>query len=531
MTTAAIWLVFAFVLGLAVRAVGLPPLVGYLLAGFALSVYGYRSNEILEQAAEIGVLVLLFSVGLKLRLKSLFRYEVLGGATLHMLATVLVVGLVLALLGTPTTPAFLVAAALAFSSTVVAAKIMEAKRELRAFHGRVTIGVLIVQDIAAVGLLAFLGGASPSPWAVILVAVFLFRAALHRLLDLSGHDELLILYGLLLALVLGGGGFAWFGLSPELGALLLGVLVAEHKRATELANAIWSLKEILLVGFFLQIGLAGQPSMETVGYALLLLLLLPVKAALFFFLFAAFRLRARSAFLAALGLATYSEFGLIVAQVAVSNGWLDSYWLVLLALTVAFSFIAAAPLNRYSHQLYNRWEPALRRFESRHRHPDDQPLQLGNSNILIFGMGRVGTGAYDFFTQRHHRIAGMDSDPGKVEKHRNAGRRVLYADAEDPGLWDKLSYEHVNAVLLAVPDLEAKRMAARQLRAAGYHGFIGATVVFPEEEQKLLNAGVSSVYNYFQEVGVGFAETVLEDIRKADTAGGLAPPAVQAGPG
>lgn len=516
MTTAAIWLVFAFLLGLAVRAIGLPPLVGYLLAGFALSIYGYRSNEILQQAAEIGVLVLLFSVGLKLRLKSLFRFEVLGGATIHMVITVLVAGGGLVLLGTPATPAFLVAAALAFSSTVIAAKILEGKRELRAFHGRVAIGVLIVQDIAAVGLLAFLGGTSPSPWAVVLVAVVLFRAALHRLLDLSGHDELLILYGLLLALVIGGGGFAWLGLSPELGALLLGVLVAEHKRSAELANAIWGLKEVLLVGFFLQIGLAGQPSPETVGYALLLLLLLPLKAALFFFLFAAFRLRARSAFLAALGLATYSEFGLIVAHVAVTRGWLDPHWLVLLALTVAFSFIVAAPLNRYSHQLYNRWKPVLRRFESRHRHPDDQPLQLGTSNILIFGMGRVGTGAYDFLTQRQYRIAGLDSDPGKVEKHRIAGRRVLYADAEDPGLWDKLGYEHVSAVLLAVPDLEAKRMAARQLRAAGYRGFIGATVVFPEEEQKLRDAGVSSAYNYFQEVGVGFAETVLEDIQNTD---------------
>ncbi|MEK7322674.1 MAG: cation:proton antiporter, partial [Pseudomonadota bacterium] len=353
----AVWISFAFGLGLLVRQFGLPPLIGYLAAGFILSAFDLAGGETLSYVAHVGVLLLLFSVGLKLRLKSLLRPEVLAGSLLQVAITGVVMGAALRwALGLQWDMAFFLAIALAFSSTVVAAKVLESKKELRAFHGRATIGILVVQDLLAVAILGVAGGGGPTPWALAVFALPLLRPMAHRLLDWSGHDELLILFGLLLALVIGGAGFEGMGLSSELGALLMGALLAGHRRASELSNSLWGLKEIFLVGFFLQIGMAGVPSWDGWWAAVALTLLLPIKALLFFFILVLFRLRARSSFLASLSLATYSEFGLIVMSMAVARGWFGVEWLVIMAVAVALSFVFAAPLNRYAHDLYRLLE-------------------------------------------------------------------------------------------------------------------------------------------------------------------------------
>ena len=202
MITAAIWLSFAFGLGLLMRLVGLPPLVGYLAAGFILSANGYETSNLLAEVAHAGVLLLLFSVGLKLRLKNLLRAEVLAGSVLHMVVFVVFIALVLTqFTGLDRNAVLMVSLALSFSSTVVAAKVLESKRELRAFHGRVAIGILIVQDLVAVAMLSVASGEAPSRWAFVVLGFFLLRPVLHKLLDLSGHGELVVLYGLMVALV------------------------------------------------------------------------------------------------------------------------------------------------------------------------------------------------------------------------------------------------------------------------------------------------------------------------------------------
>jgi hypothetical protein len=230
---------------------------------------------------------------------------------------------------------------------------------------------------------------------------------------------------------------------------------------------------------------------------------------LFFFILLLFHLRTRTAFLSGLTLATYSEFGLIVASIGVRNGWFTSEWMVLLALAVAISFAVAAPLNRYAHEIYSWLETFLNRFESAKRHPDDEPINIGNSHILVMGMGRVGTGAYDLLAQQQHRVIGLDSDPIKVELHRKQGRRVLYADAEDPGLWANLQLGGVHTVMLAMPELTAKVLAAKQLRKIGFSGTITTTVVFDEEIPQLQAAGADFIYNYYDGVGASFALNTL----------------------
>jgi len=515
----AVWIGCAFALGSLVRLIGLPPLVGFLAAGFLLSGFGIESTPALEEISHVGVLMLLFTVGLKLRLRNLLQPEVWATAIAHLAISVVLFGaVIIAIADLPVAAIVTLAAALGFSSTVLAAKVLEGKRELRAFHGRVAIGILIVQDILAVGLLALNGDHSPSPYAILLFALPLLRPLIGRLLDVSGHHELLVLYGALLAIAIGGYGFERLGLSPELGALVLGTMLSDHRRANELGNALWSIKEFFLVGFFLSIGLSGLPSMQTFGFALLIALAIPLKALLFFVLLLGFRLRARTGFLTGLSLASFSEFGLIVVQLSVNNGVLGSEWLILVALVVALSFVIAAPVNFLAHPIWERTKHVLRRMQRDCAHPDGQPISLGSADTIVVGMGRVGTGAYDYMQQvAGHRVAGVDSDPGKIQQHLAEGRRVVYADAEDPGFWERLHLGSIRTIMLAMPDLEAKVLASKQLRGRGYSGFLAATHVFPEERNRILSAGCDATYNYFEEAGVGFAAHTHEAMQVAKT--------------
>jgi predicted Kef-type K+ transport protein len=504
-----VWIVFAFSTGLLVRFIGLPPLVGYLAAGFALNLLGERAGlppddaHVLPHLAHLGVLLLLFTVGLKLRLRNLVRPEVIGGGLAHFaLSCTLLAPAIYLVLDVEFQTAAALAIALAFSSTVLAAKVLEGKRELRAFHGRVAIGILIVQDLIALAVMSGAGGQAPSPWALLVFGLPLLRPLLYRLLDVSGHDELIVLLGLLLALVAGGYGFESVGLSSELGALVFGALLANHSRAKELSDSLWSIKEVFLVGFFLQIGMGELPTAEALIFALVMAVVLPIKGLLFFFLLTGFKLRSRSAFLTSLSLTNYSEFGLIVASVVLPE------WLVPLAITMAVSFVISAPLNRLAHPIYERLATRLAPFERDQHHPDEQPVSVGDARFVILGMGRAGTAAYDFLAPLESRIIGLDSDPVKIDSHQGTGRNVRYADAEDPVFWKGLQMDDVEAVVLSMNDTEAKVIAAKQLRNRGFDGFIVAHSMYADEAKAIDAAGADATYLTMSEAGVGLAEHV-----------------------
>ncbi|MGQ7958364.1 cation:proton antiporter domain-containing protein [Pseudomonas sp. SP16.1] len=510
----ATWIAFAFVLGLLARFIGLPPLVGYLAGGFALASLGERvgvgskDSQILAHIAHLGVLLLLFTVGLKLKLGNLVRREVIGGGLLHFaISGLLLTPAIVLLLELDWRQGLLLAIALSFSSTVLAAKVLEGKRELRAFHGRVAIGVLIIQDLLALLVMSLASGKVPSAWALLVLALPLLRPLLFRLLDASGHEELMVLLGLLLALVVGGYGFEALGLSSELGALAFGAMLAKHPRAGELSNSLWSIKEVFLIGFFLQIGIGGLPGADALLFAGAMALLLPLKGALFFLLFILFRLRARSAFLTGVSLTNYSEFGLIVASVVMPQ------WLIPLAITVAISFVISAPLNRVAHRLYEHLGPGLSRLERATRHPDEQPISLGNAQVLIMGMGRTGRAAYDRLAGKDFRLVSLDSDPVAIDLSRRAGRNVLFADAEDQMFWQNLQMREVQAVILAMNDPEAKIISTEKLRARGFRGLILSHAMYEDIARRIEEAGADCTYLTMSEAGTGLAEHAAQALR------------------
>ena len=212
---------------------------------------------------------------------------------------------------------------------MIAVKVLEENGELRARHGQIAIGILIAQDIAAVVFVSFATDVNPSLWALGLLALPLLRFVPQYFLRHCGHAELLPLAGIFLAFT-GGELFELVGLKAHLGALVMGVLLSKDDKAPELAKSLLAFKDIFLIGFFLSIGFAALPTFSMLGVALIMAVALPIKAAMFFFWLTRLKLRSRTAFLTALSLANYSEFGLIVCSVAVGQGLLEKEWLVVM---------------------------------------------------------------------------------------------------------------------------------------------------------------------------------------------------------
>lgn len=514
-----VWISMAFALGFVSRMVGLPPLVGFLATGFLLNAQGIVSGEMLQKLSDLGITLLLFTIGLKLNLGTLARPQVWAVTTLHALVVVSVFGFGIFTLAATATPlvagmdlpsSLLLAFALSFSSTVFVAKALEERSEMASLHGRIAIGVLIVQDLAAVVFLAFSAGTLPSPWALSVVLLLPAKPLLHKLLERVGHGELLVLYGLLLAL---GGAeiFEIVGLKGDLGALALGVLIANHPKSEELAKTMLSFKDLFLLGFFLSIGLSGQPTMQTVVAALLITPLVAFKSALFLALFSAFKLRARTSLLASLKLSNFSEFGLIVAAIGVANGWLDTHWLIVIAISLSLSFVIAAALNTVSNELYNRYRTHWRRLQRDERLPDDRPIDVKGADIAIVGMGGIGTGAYEKMRELYgDTVVGIDRDPVTVAAQCELGRRVLFGDPSDADFWDRVQAAHsLRLVMLTLPSLGTSLAVLAQLQSSSFAGRIAAIAKFPDEIEALEKAGAHTVFNVYNEAGAGFAAHVV----------------------
>lgn len=512
------FLLFAFVCGLMVKLVGIPPLVGYLVAGFLLNFAGYEITEDLDALASLGITIMLFTIGLKLNIRDLSRREVWAGSISHMLVWIGVVTcalygvtalLSLSVLSIDIESAALIAFALSFSSTVCVVKVMEEAGELKTRHGRLAIGILVMQDVFAVIFLVAATGKLPSVWAIGLLALIPLLPLIHKLINKSGHGELLPLTGFILAL----GGYNLFELvniKGDLGALIFGIMLARHPKASELAKSLLSFKDLLLIGFFLTIGLTALPDMMMIVAALMISLLLPLKALLFFGMFAGLRLRGRTAYLSSLVLSNYSEFGLIVGALSVSLGLLSETWLVVLALSVSISFVITSILYRTSHSQYHRFKTTINRYERKERLKEDLYPVINKAEFLVLGMGRVGSGAFRSLSRiADGKVWGMDADREKIKQMRKEGMNVICGDGENVDLWDNLDISHVKLVLLALPSIEDAINITRQLDNAGYTGKVAAIARYEDEVEYLLNNGVDKVFNFFTEAGLGFAEESL----------------------
>ncbi|WP_100657313.1 cation:proton antiporter family protein [Alteromonas flava] len=514
-----ILLLFAFICGLGVKQLGIPPLVGYLAAGFILHALGFQSNATIDQIAALGITIMLFTIGLKLNMQDLAKREVWLGSVVHTGLWMALAGVLLIMLSysglqyivdISLSTTALIVFALSFSSTVCVMKVLEENGESKTRHGKVAMGILVMQDIFAVVFLVVATGELPEIWALALVLLIPFRRILGRVVNASGHGELLPLTGLIFAL----GGYQLFelvGVKGDLGALVMGLLLASHAKSAEMVKALLSFKDLFLIGFFISIGLTALPSFDMFLLALGIALLLPLKYLLFYALLSTLRLRARTSFLTGLVMSNYSEFGLIVAAVAVSLGLMSTDWLVIIALAVSLSFVMTSIAYRSAHTIYGRYNVWLKRWEKSRRLPEDLYPVMDNGRFLIVGMGRVGMGAFSSLSKLvGDEVWGMDADQNKIHKLQQQGLQVINGDGEDADLWECLDISNVQLVMLALPSIEDAINIAQQLKSVNFSGKIAAIARYEDEVPLLQQSGVDKVFNFFKEAGLGFAEESLE---------------------
>jgi hypothetical protein len=220
-------------------------------------------------------------------------------------------------------------------------------------------------------------------------------------------------------------------------------------------------------------------------------------------------LRARTSFVAALSLTTYSEFSLIVAGPLVEMGLLEESWIPILAIAVASSLALGALLNRNPQTLFNPLERFLKPFERRIPHPDQIPPSFGGAEWLVVGVGRTGQSAYRALQQLNQKVVGIDADPVRVQQLRLQDLVVVYGDVEDPALWSQASLDSLQGIMVLLPNFKARCRAVSYIRQQGFKGQVGTVFYREGEDQILKELGASVVYHPLMEAGAELAERIL----------------------
>lgn len=519
MFLAGAYLIAAFLGGYFARMLKLPPLLGFLVAGFVLKAMDVPGHPLVDSLANLGVTLMLFVVGLELDIRQLLRREV-WLTTMAQTAVLVVLGIALfnglmllglGLLANTGLESWLpIALALSFSSTVFVIKVLEERNEARSRYGQIAIGILVMQDLIAVMYVAVSSGELPSLWSITLFLLLPARKLFVSIWKHMGHGEMLVLLTMVLAIEPGYLLFESVGLKGDLGAVAMGMLMASHPRAHELAHSIFSLKELLLVAFFLSIGLHGLPSWPQVELGLLLLLLLPLQGIGYFFLISRMKMRRRTAVLTALIMTNNSEFALVLASTGISAGVLASEWLTTVSVSVAASFVIGSLVNMKAEAIADAIERRWPDTDPDRLDPSEQPVPLEGIDVLVLGMGRVGRACYQRLAESGYIVFSIEHDVERVAQLRDEGFNVLHGDAVDGDLWRRLqSVSTLRKVILAMPFHNANLDALRVARLRGFRGSVAAICQWPEEIGELRTAGANEVVYLYTGAGAALADAAM----------------------
>jgi Kef-type K+ transport system membrane component KefB/Trk K+ transport system NAD-binding subunit len=489
--------------------------VGILVGPSGLDLAGV--DERLHLLAEIGIAVLLFVVGLKLDLHLIRTMGPVALATgLGQVLFTSVFGFLIALaLGLSAVGALYVAIALTFSSTIIIVKLLSDKREIDALHGRIAVGFLIVQDIAVIlamigltalgageasghlitdGLLVLLKGAAFLGGVGLMMRFILPRLLIH----LARTQEMLLLFAIAWAVLLAAVGDA-LGFSKEVGAFLAGISLASTPFREAIAARLVSLRDFLLLFFF--IGLGAQLDLSMLGAQVVPALLFSAfvligNPLIVMAIMGYMGYRKRTGFLAGLTVAQISEFSLILGALGVSLGHIGRETLGLITLVGLITIGLSTYMILYSHPLYNRLAPWLGIFERRRPHREsgaDHTQTFEPTDVILFGLGRYGRNIAENLVRRGKKVLAVDFDPQVVSAGSGGAFSVRYGDAEDPELLENLPLQHTRWVVNAIPGAEANLTLIKALHAQGYAGKVVLTAHSQREAEAYHQAGADKV--------------------------------------
>ena len=434
------------------RKFKLPPLLGYLIVGAAVGPHALgwvEESQQVNQLAEIGVVFLMFSIGLEFSLPKLqtMRRVVLGMGSAQVSLTLLVVLAVALLLGVPWQGAFVLGGAIAMSSTAILAKLLAERQELNSEHGRQIIGILLFQDLAVVPLLIVIPAfaaqagdlAANIGWAltkaVVVLAVLLFagqrlmRAWFH-VVARAKSSELFVLNILLVTL-----GISWLtelaGLSLALGAFVAGVLISETEYRYQVADDIKPFRDVLLGLFFVTIGmlLDMRVVVQNASVAAILVALVVVKTFLIFGIARAFGSGTSVALRTGLALGTCGEFGFVLLAHANSARLISPELLQPVLAAMVLSMLAAPFILQRSESIVRRFSANEWMMRAMQIHNIAVQSMAANEHVVICGYGRSGQNLARFLEQEKVPVIALDLDPQRISEAAAAGEQVVFGDA------------------------------------------------------------------------------------------------------
>jgi Kef-type K+ transport system membrane component KefB len=511
-----------------------PLIVSFIAVGILVgpSVLGWVSaNDQVDLLAKLGIALLLFVVGLKLDLHIIRTMGPVALATgLGQVFFTSIVGYIIAIaLGMASVTALYVAVSLTFSSTIIIVKLLSDKREVDTLHGRIAIGFLIVQDIVVVmvliGLTA-LGGASDvaslgqetievlAKGGLFIIAIgILMRYVLTPLLhQLARSPELLVLFAIAWAVALGATG-AHLGYSKEVGAFLAGVSLASTPYREAIGARLVSLRDFLLLFFFIDLGAGLELATldaQVLPAMLFSLFVLIGNPLIVMTILGAMGYRKRTGFLAGLTVAQISEFSLILGALGLSLGHIDTDTMGLITLVGLITISASTYMILYSHPLYEWISPWLGMFERLRPYREeirDATADKSEVDVILFGLGRFGSGIAQELRKRGHRVLGLDFDPDLVRQQERFRYTVRYGDAEDLEFLATLPLGQVRWIISSVREMSVNLALLHGLREQGYKGRVAVTAHSNPHAEKLHQAGADQVL-------IPYADAAVEAVAK-----------------
>jgi monovalent cation:H+ antiporter-2, CPA2 family len=517
----------AFAGGLIAQRLGQPVILGYLVGGILIGPFTPGPTAHLESVqvlAEIGVAFLMFALGAEISVsefRRLGRVTAIGGP-LQILATMTLGPLLAPLMGLSFVQGIFLGGLLALSSTVVAVKVLMARGELGALHGRVALGILIVQDIAVVPmvvilpalatggdrLLPDLGLAAAKAAGVLLSAYLIGTRSVPWLLGRVAHGRSRELFLLaVVGLALGTAMVTQLaGLSLAFGAFLAGLVIAESEYRTQVVAEVLPMRDLFASLFFVSVGMLIDPMalLGQLGWVLAVAAaVLVLKSAIVALIVALLGMSVPVALRAGLALAQVGEFSFVLARVGIDAGAIpDEVFNLLLAIALVTiiltpSLVRAGPvLSRALGRL-----PSRGRFRTAPEEGAEEDERL-RQHAVICGYGRVARELVSALEARGLRYFIVEYNPLVVQDLRRRGVPVLYGDAANPAVLEHAHLERAKLLALLIPDADAAEAATRYARSHHPRLDILVRAHSTEDIARLRRAGATDVVQPEFEAGV-----------------------------
>jgi len=497
------------------RIIKQPPIIAYIFAGVLVGPlflnlvgHGGTSPDVMQLFAHIGIALLLFIVGLSLDFRVL--KEVGGVSAMAGFIEIFLtgtIGFLIALgVGFNNLTALYIGTAVAFSSTVVIVKILSDKKEIDTLHGRLAIGILIVEDfVAAIALMVIPllshGGNFTTIFysflfvicltiGIFLVSAFLLGKILYYL---AKNQEVLFLFGIAWALALASL-FDYLGFSLEIGALIAGMSLASSKYTLELGGKMKPLRDFFVVLFFVYFGsqLSGTISWGLIGIALAFSAFIVIgKPIIVMTILRFFGYKKRTNFLAGINLAQISEFSLIITLLGFNLGYL-SQEIMSLAVLIAVITIGVSSYNvYYSHSIFRRISGFLGVFDGNKE--DSNEVGEKDYDVILFGYHRIGYKVLQMLKKSGMSFVVVDYNPKVVYALSKEKVDCIYGDAEDQNFLEELNLKKAKLVLSTIPDESANLAIIQKLHSLRSGAVFIATAEQPRDAVDLYDHGADYV--------------------------------------